>query len=514
MKENKGKVWLVGAGPGDPGLITVKGADCIRNSDVIVYDYLASPTLLKHAPENAEMIYVGKKGGDHTMSQEGINELICEKAEAGFSVTRLKGGDPFIFGRGGEEVETLAGRGIPFEIVPGVTSAVAAPAYAGIPLTHREFTSTVAFVTGHEDPTKEESRIDWNALAKGIGTIVFLMGVKNLPNIVKNLTGHGMAEDTPVALVRWGTTPGQATVTGTLGTIVNHVKTAGLKPPAIIVVGGVVNLRPAMKWFENRPLLGRRIVVTRAREQSSDLVKILSDRGAECLEYPTIKTAPPDDWRLMDEAIDRIAMYDWIVFTSVNGVKYFFERLFEKEMDARALGHLRTAAIGPATAKKLLGFGIGTDIIPETYRAESVVDAFEKENVNGKKILLPRAAEARPVLPVELRKMGAVVDEIVAYKTLPVHNNADTLLSHLARGTIDMVTFTSSSTVKNFKALLPTGKSLKDLLKGVAVAVIGPITEDTAKHLGFDVHVVADSYTIPGLCEAIAKHYSSSDSMS
>ncbi|MDM8524659.1 uroporphyrinogen-III C-methyltransferase [Desulfococcaceae bacterium HSG8] len=502
----KGKVYLVGAGPGDPGLITVKGLECIRRADIIIYDYLASPTLLKYVSGNAEMIYVGKKGGDHTLSQDGINALIVEKAKAGLVVARLKGGDPFIFGRGGEEAEILVGEGIPFEIVPGVTSAIAAPAYAGIPLTHREFTATVAFVTGHEDPTKSESNIDWASLAKGIGTLVFLMGVKNLPNITRELLDHGMRPDTPVALVRWGTTPGQVTLTGTLDTIVERVKAAGLKAPAIIVVGNVVGLRDTLKWYENRPLMGKRIVVTRAREQASDLVNRLSDLGAECLECPTIRVMPPADDKPLDGAIANLSEYDWIVFTSVNGVKFFFERLFETGRDVRALGTLRTAAIGPVTAEKLLSFGLRSDIIPETYRAESVVEAFQNEDVKGKNILLPRAEEARPVLPVELRKMGARVDEVTSYRTVQAHDNAELLLKRLREGTVDMVTFTSSSTVKNFKAILPD-ESPEDLMSGVTVAAIGPVTADTAKELGFDVHIIAESYTIPGLCEAILRYY-------
>ncbi|QTA92681.1 uroporphyrinogen-III C-methyltransferase [Desulfonema magnum] len=508
MKMTNGKVYLVGAGPGDPGLITVKGLECIRCADTIIYDYLAAPALLKYAPENAELIYVGKKGGDHTLSQDGINALIAEKAKSGLVVTRLKGGDPFIFGRGGEEAEILLDEGVPFEVVPGVTSAIAAPAYAGIPLTHRDFTSTLAFVTGHEDPTKAETSIDWASLAKGIGTLVFLMGVKNLPNITRNLLEHGMNADTPVALVRWGTTPGQMTVTGTLETIVEEVKAAGLKAPAIIVVGNVVGLRQRLKWFENRPLMGKRIVVTRAREQASDLVKLLSDLGAECLEYPTIKVTPPEDRNPLDMALENLSEYDWIVFTSVNGVKFFFERLFEKGKDVRALHQLRTAAIGPATAKRLRDFGLNSDIVPESYRAESVVDAFENEEIKGKKILLPRAKEARPVLPVELRKMGAMVDEVTTYCTKAVRDNADVLVTQLKEGAIDIVTFTSSSTVRNFRSLLPPGDdALKNLMQGVTIASIGPVTADTAKELGFDVHISAESYTIPGLCEAIQQYY-------
>ncbi|MFC1788552.1 uroporphyrinogen-III C-methyltransferase [Thermodesulfobacteriota bacterium] len=502
-----GKVYLVGAGPGDPELITLKGLECIKNADVIIYDYLASPSLLKHAREHAEIIYVGKKGGDHTLSQDRINALIAEKAQKGFTVTRLKGGDPFIFGRGGEEAEVLIDARIPFEIIPGVTSAIAAPAYAGIPLTHRKFTSTIAFVTGHEDPAKAESNIDWAALAKGIGTIVFLMGVKNLPHITDRLMHHGMSPDTPVALVRWGTTPKQTTVSGTLDTIVERTKAAGLKPPAIIVVGHVVKLREKMRWFETRPLMGRCIVVTRAREQASDLVKRLSDLGAECLECPTIKVCPPEDVTPLDRAMENLSSYDWLIFTSVNGVNFFFERLFQNNKDVRSLKDIHTAVIGPATEKRLFDFGLKSDIVPESYRAESVVKAFAGKDVTGKKILLPRAEEARPVLPLELKKMGAVVDEVTAYRTHAVKDNTDVLSARLKERSIDMITFTSSSTAKNFRALFPN-EDLKDLMQGVTIASIGPVTADTARDLGFDVHIIAESYTIPGLCQAILRHFS------
>jgi uroporphyrinogen III methyltransferase/synthase len=502
-----GKVYLVGAGPGDPELITLKGLECIKNADVIIYDYLASPGLLKHAREHAEIIYVGKKGGDHTLSQDRINALIAEKAQKGLTVTRLKGGDPFIFGRGGEEAEVLVDARIPFEIIPGVTSAIAAPAYAGIPLTHRKFTSTIAFVTGHEDPSKAESSIDWEAIARGIGTIVFLMGVKNLPHITDRLMHHGMPPETPVALVRWGTTPKQTTVSGTLATIVERTKAAGLKPPAIIVVGHVVKLREKMQWFETRPLMGKCIVVTRAREQASDLVKRLSDLGAECLECPTIKVSPPEDVKPLDSAIENLSSYDWLIFTSVNGVNFFFERLFQKNKDVRALKDIHTAVIGPATEKRLFDFGLKSDIVPESYRAESVIKAFAGKDVTGKEILLPRAEEARPVLPLELKKMGAAVDEVTAYRTHAVKDNADVLSARLKERSIDMITFTSSSTAKNFHALFPN-EDLKDLMQGVTIASIGPVTADTARDLGFDVHIVAESYTIPGLCQAILKHFS------
>jgi uroporphyrinogen III methyltransferase/synthase len=496
----KAKVYLVGAGPGDPGLITVQGRACIQKADVIIYDYLASPALLKYARKSAELIYVGKKGGDHTLSQDQINALIVEKAKSGGIICRLKGGDPYIFGRGGEEAEVLFKAGISFEIVPGVTSAIAAAAYAGIPLTHRKLASTLAFVTGHEDPAKEETGIDWSSLAAGIGTLVFFMGVKNLPNITKRLIDHGKPPDTPVALIRWGTTPHQQTVSGTLATIVEKARAADLKAPAIIVVGDVVNLRQSLKWFENRLLLGKRIVVTRARQQASDLVRLLSDQGAECLEYPTIKIMPAKNPELLKQAVERLAAYDWIVFTSVNGVIYFFEQLFAAGKDVRALGRMQTAAIGPATAGRLLEFGLNSD------QAESVVEAFGKVKLKGKKILLPRAAEARPILPQELKKMGATVDEIPAYETLKAVESTDDLVQKLKDNHIDLITFTSSSTVKNFKALLPAENFTK-LIQGVTIASIGPITSDTAKELGFDVHITAESYTIPGLVEAILHYY-------
>jgi uroporphyrinogen III methyltransferase/synthase len=504
MRSNKptGMVFLVGAGPGDPGLITVKGLNCIARADVIVYDYLASPALLAHANPDAEMIYVGKKGGDHTLPQEGINALIVEKALQGNTVARLKGGDPFIFGRGGEEAEVLIAAGVPFEVVPGVTAAIGASAYAGIPLTHRDYTSDVAFVTGHEDPTKAESSIDWRALATGIGTLVFFMGVKNLPTIAANLVAGGRPADTPVAVIRWGTTPRQRTVTGTLSTIVDETRKAGIKAPAIIIVGGVVNLRKTMRWFENRPLMGRRIVVTRAREQASDLVRELTEYGAECIQCPTIQVVPPPDWTDLDRSIAAMDQYDWIVFTSVNGVDFFFRRLFDKGLDVRALGHIKTAAIGPATAERLRTRGLKSDIIPQSYRAESVVEAFAAVPVKGCRILLPRAKEARSVLPVELTRMGASVDEVTAYETRHVDDGATELIARLEAGTIDMVTFTSSSTVKNFCRLLPPDR-VRQLMADVTVASIGPITSQTARDLGLSVTLEASTYTIDGLIQAI-----------
>lgn len=504
-----GKVYLIGAGPGDPGLITVKGTECIKKADVVVYDYLAADQLLHHCRQGAETIYVGKKGGDHTLSQEKINELITDKAKQGLVVARLKGGDPFIFGRGGEEAEILAKNGITFEIVPGVTSAIAAPAYAGIPLTHRKHTASVSFVTGHEDPTKPHSSINWQALAQGGGTLVFLMGVKNLPGIAARLIENGMSPDTPVALVRWGTTPKQRTVTGTLSDIVEKVKKAGLTAPCVTVIGNVVSLRDAIGWFESKPLFGRTIVVTRARAQASEFTRALSSLGAECMECPTIRVSAPPDFSRLDSAIGALSSYDWLVFTSVNGVEWFFRRLYETGRDVRALCSIKTAVIGPATQKKLLEFGIRSDIVPESYRAESIIDAFGGHDLEGKKVLLPRAAEARPILPEELARMGAVVDEIPAYVTVEDNRASETLLPALRRGEIDMVTFTSSSTVINFRKLLPEDeKQARQLMENVAVASIGPITTETARKQGFKVDITASVYTIKGLTDAITDYFS------
>jgi uroporphyrinogen III methyltransferase/synthase len=500
-----GKVFLVGAGPGDPGLITVKGFECLKSARVVIYDYLASPELLRHVSPEAEVIYVGKKGGDHTLPQSEINRLIVEKAREGGTIVRLKGGDPFVFGRGGEEAEILIDQGVVVEIVPGVTSAVAAPAYAGIPLTHRDYTATVAFVTGHEDPTKSESGIDWPSLAKGIGTLVFFMGVRNLPHITANLVACGRPADTPVALIQWGTTQRQKTVTGTLETIVDIVRKAGISSPAIIVVGEVVKLREKLKWFENRPLVGQTIVVTRAREQASDLVSRLSELGASCVEFPVISFSPPETWDEVDQAISSLSSYDWVVFTSVNGVRFFFERLFAKGRDVRALGHVRLAVIGPATAAKLMEFGLKSDILPESYRAESIVEAFARTPMNGKQVLLPRAREARTVLPEELARMGARVDDVAVYRTHTADTDAEWLVSMLEKRRVSVITFTSSSTVQNFLSLLPVDR-IHNLLEGVVLASIGPITTETAQKKGLSVHVTASEYTIPGLCRAIADH--------
>ncbi len=509
MTTKTGKVFLIGAGPGDPGLLTIKAKECIQTADVVVYDYLASSLLLGYAAKNAQLIYVGKKGGDHTLSQDQINRLLIEKAGSGLKVARLKGGDPFVFGRGGEEAQMLLQNGVPYEVVPGVTSAVAAPAYAGIPVTHRDHTSFVSFITGHEDPTRKDSNMQWDIFARSNATLVFLMGVKNLENIVSNLIEHGKPPETPVALIRWGTTPRQQTVEGTLVDIVERVRQARLASPAVIVIGHVVSLRKELAWFDNRPLFGKRIVITRARAQASGLVAQLTELGAHCIEIPTIEISPPDDISPLESAIQGIEAYDWVVLTSVNGVRFFFDTLFSLGKDVRTLGHLKFACIGPVTRDRLRDYGIVCDILPETYRAESVVEAFSHSDIQGKNILLPRARMARTILPEELAKMGARVHEVTAYETRLNADGKKELLTLLKQHEIDVVTFTSSSTVSNFMSLIDPVD--RDLMKRLITASIGPITSDTLRSFGREPDIEAAEYTIQGLVDALLNYYERND---
>lgn len=485
--------------------MTLRAKELLEQAEVVIYDYLANQEFLKYAPPEAEKIYVGKKGGDHTLGQDGINDLLVAKGRQ-HVVVRLKGGDPFVFGRGGEEAQMLVAAGIPFEVVPGVTAAVAVPAYAGIPLSHRDHTASMAFVTGHEREDSDDSKIAWDKLATGVGTLVFFMGVKNLPQICRNLVDYGRAPETPVAVIRWGTTPDQKTVTGTLATIVDEVRTAGLKPPAITVVGGVVGLRRELNWFENRPLFGRRVVVTRAREQASGFKAVLSQLGAHCIEFPTIEIQPPDSWEPLDDALAGLSTYHWVIFTSVNGVKFFMERLRAAGRDARALSGLRLATIGPKTSEALEGFGLRPDLVPSEYRAESVLEGLAGENVGGKRFLMPRALVARDILPDTLRKKGAHVDVVPAYQTvLPQHGSRE-ILQHLQEGGIDCVTFTSSSTVSNFFSLFDKNEILP-LLRKTAIACIGPITAETAREHGLDIHIMPSEYTIDALVKSIRDYF-------
>jgi uroporphyrinogen III methyltransferase/synthase len=501
----RGKVYLVGAGPGDPGLITVKGRACLHRAEVVIYDYLANESLLEAAPSQAERIYVGKKAGAHAMSQEEINRLIVEKGRSAV-VVRLKGGDPFIFGRGGEEALALREAGIPFEVVPGVTSAIAVPAYAGVPLTHRDLTSSVAFVTGHEMPGKEISAIHWDRLATAVGTLVFLMGVRNLEHITSQLMTYGRAPETPVAVIRWGTTPEQETVTGTLATIAEVAAAAGISPPAIIVVGEVAALRPELNWFEGRPLFGKTILVTRAREQASDFRTILEERGARCLEFPTIEVVPPPSWEPLDRALKSIDRYQWVIFTSVNGVRFLFQRLEALGEDVRALRGIRLGAIGPKTAAALEERGLRLDLVPSEYRAEAVINALGEAEIRGRRFLLPRAAKAREVLPEKLVEMGGEVEVVTAYETVRPSEKVEEVRRLLREGAVHCITFTSSSTVENFIAMVGDDH-LPSLLGKAVVACIGPITAETARKHGLAVEIIPDEYTIEALSAALVAHF-------
>jgi uroporphyrinogen III methyltransferase/synthase len=502
--EKQGKVYIIGAGPGDPGLITVKGLRCLKEADVIIYDHLVNEEIIRQMKESARLIYAGKKGGDHTLPQDEINRLLVEEAKQGNIVARVKGGDPFIFGRGGEEAETLAYAGIAFEVIPGVTSAVAVPAYAGIPLTHRGYTSTLAFVTGHEDPTKDESDIDWETLA-GIGTLVFFMGVKNLRHIITNLMVYGKEGDTPAALIRWGTTEDQETLTGTLSDIARTAEDRKFSPPAILVVGDVVTLRKDLNWFETKPLFGKGIVITRPEAQAEGFADLLHAQGARVIHFPTIKIVPPDDFSDLDQAITRLSHYQWIIFTSANGVSFFLRRLKELGRDIRDLKDIRICTIGPATAATIEKLGIRVDLVPEEFISEGVVKAFQEFNIKDNRILLPRAEKARDVIPEGLTKLGAKVDVVTAYRTVNSGKDKLELETLMNKGKVDVITFTSPSTVINFMEIMGLEYVIPPQIK---IACIGPVTETAVKKAGLPVDIIQERYTIPGLVETLAEYYS------
>jgi uroporphyrinogen III methyltransferase/synthase len=502
----RGMVYLIGAGPGNPDLITVSGRECLRRADVIVYDYLVSESLLALGDRAGETICVGKRSGRHTMSQEEINNLLIERAKRGLVVARLKGGDPFIFGRGGEEAAELSKAGIAFEVVPGVTSAIAVPAYAGIPLTHREYSSTVCFITGHEDPTKGESGINWDALAKSSGTLAFLMGIGNLEGIARALIANGRPSTSAVVVIGNGTTPKQRTVVGTLADISQKAKDADLTPPGVVVVGDVVSLRNHLNWFESRPLFGKRIVVTRPRDQASEFIRALSQLGAQCILLPTIEIVPPASWEELDKAIGNLSRYDWIVFTSVNGVKYLFQRLYSAQKDARYLNGTRIAAIGPKTTTSLMTKGIRPDVIPHKFRAEETVEALKQYALDGKRVLLPRPARARDYIPRKLKTLGALVDEVEAYQTVRPDYSPGQLQALFKDGTIDMITFTSPASVTNLLAIL-RGKLISEQVQRAEVGCIGPVTAQKATEAGLKVTIVPDEYTVDALTDAILEFY-------
>ena len=504
-----GKVYFVGAGPGDPKLLTLRGKECLEQADVVLYDYLANPALLEHVRADAECLYVGRRGRGRYGAQEEINRIMIERAAAGKVVVRLKGGDPFVFGRGGEEAEAVADAGIPFEVVPGVTSAIAAPAYAGIPVTHRELASSVAFVTGHEDPTKPSPVVEWDRLATTSGTVVFLMGMKNLPAIVAHLTAAGRPASTPVALIRWGTRAEQKTVVGTLADIVEKAEAAALEPPTVIVVGEVVNLRAKLNWFERKPLFGVTVLITRPREQAGEFAALLGGYGAGVIEFPTIAIVSPADWKSLDRAIAELASYDWVIFTSANGVRFFLERLRAAGLDARAFGGARICAIGPRTAGALADACLQVDLMPaEEYQAEGILDAFRQEQVKGARILIPRAEVARDVLPDQLRARGAEVTVAVAYRTTRPEADGSAVKELLRRGEVGVVAFTSSSTVRHYLELFADRQEACALTARTLVASIGPITSETVEGYGLKVGIQARVNTIPALAEAIAEYWS------
>lgn len=508
-----GIVYLAGAGPGDPGLLTVRCRELLATCAVLVYDALVSPEIMALANPNAEKIYVGKRGNRHEVEQPDINAILEQHARAGRTVLRLKGGDPYLFGRGAEEAQHLLACGVKVEAVPGVTAGIAAPAYAGIPVTHREFASAVAFVTGHEDPAKPESALDWAALAK-IGTLCFYMGVRNLGRISSELRKH-LPASTPVAVIQWGTTPRQRSAAGTLETIEAVVRDAGIEAPALTVVGGVCALRGQLNFFEQRPLFGKRIVVTRARDQASDLAQTLNGLGAEVLALPAIRIAPPDDPRPLAAAAKRLHQFDWVVLTSVNAVDALFEAMAKEGRDARGFGACKVAAIGSATTARLLEHGIKADLLPPKYVAEDVVACLEQAGVfastgqthaqdvthaHGPRFFLPRADIARSELPVQLRERGAEVTEAVAYRTVLETTGGEAALEALSAGTVDAVTFTSSSTARNFAQLLGAER-LKQALAAPRLKClsIGPVTSATMQDLGLPLHGEAAQHDIPGL---------------
>ena len=493
-----GKVSLVGAGPGDPGLITAKGLALLQAADVVVHDRLIDERLLEHARADALVINAGKRRGDHLMSQDEISALLVEHGAAGKRVVRLKGGDPFVFGRGGEEALALAAASVPFEVVPGVTSAIAAAAYAGIPVTQRKVAASFAVVTGSEDPSRAASGVDWEAMAR-VDTLVVLMGVETLPSVVGALTSAGKPPDTPVCVVEWGTTPGQRTVSGELSNVVERVQDVGLKPPAVTIVGPVAAMREQLRWFDTSPLFGKRVLVTRTRQQASALSALLAERGAAPVELPVIAVEPLDGAATLERALDELDAYRWLVFTSANGVRIFFERLAVHGMDARSLGQARVAVIGPGTERALAEHGIRADYMPESYVAEALAEGLAPMLSAGERVLLPRAEGGRSVLIEELQKAGASVDEVLLYRAAPVEDVKERARAVFADG-LDAITFASSSTVRGLVDALEGDVSA---INGCAVACIGPITAETARGLGVRVDAVGEEYTIPGMVDAL-----------
>lgn len=504
MKQ-QGIVYLVGAGPGDPGLLTRRAAELLARAEVIFYDALVSPGVLSLASPTAEIIYAGKRAKDHAIPQADLNALLVARAKEGKCVVRLKGGDPYLFGRGGEEAQELAAAGIPFEVVPGISSIIAAPNYAGIPVTHREHCSSFTVITGHEDPTKTATSIDWNLMAQTEGTKVVLMGVERIGEIASQLIAGGMSKSTPVAMIRWGTTGQQQTIEGTLGTIAGIVTKTGFTAPAVTIIGGVVKLRGQLNWFERRPLFGQRVVVTRTRKQASQLTSQLQELGADVLEIPTIKTEAPTDKRALVDAILGLNQYNWLVFTSPNGVDAFFTHFFAAFDDLRDIGGVRIAAVGPATAAKLKEKHLRVDVMPEKYVTDAVTDAINAfEDVENLSILLLRAEVANPDLPAALEAKGAIVDDVACYRTVAETEDRDGCAARMAEEGADWITFTSSSTVEHFHARFDLPGMLVKFPQ-LKVASIGPETTKAIRALGCEPTVEAAAHTIDGLVQALTR---------
>jgi uroporphyrinogen III methyltransferase/synthase len=491
-----GKVYLIGAGPGDPELITCKGRRILEQADAILFDHLAPAALLDLAPPAAERIYVGKKKSDHAFTEEEICAMLIERARRGLTVVRLKGGDPYIFGRGGEEAETLADAGVPFESVPGVTVALGIAAYAGVPLTHRGRSTSVSFVTGHS-----AGAVDWKTVGQA-DTLVIFMGVSTFAEIARELIAAGRSPETPAIAVRWATRPDQESIEGTLASLPRLISDGGMKPPATVIVGEVVRLREKLNWFERLPLFGRRIVNTRPKGQADALSSRLKALGADVIEMPTIEIQPAADYGPLDRALGELASYDWLIFTSANGVRCFVERLDASAADLRAL-RARICAIGPATRAAIEALHLKVDLMGREYVAEGLLEAFSAYDLAGRRVLLPRAAVARDLVPVELARRGAQVDVVEAYRTVAPENASAQAAQIFGGGRKPgCITFTSSSTVQNFVAVAGA-----EALAGVKVASIGPVTTATAHRLGIAVDVEARTYTVDGLVEAVLGLY-------
>jgi len=500
---SKGIVYLVGAAPGDVGLLTLRGAQLLKRADVVVYDALVNPSLLQHAPKGSEIIYGGKRGKQQTLPQAELNELLISRAKAGKVVVRLKGGDPYVFGRGGEEAEQLADAKVPFEVVPGVSSFVAVPNYAGIPLTHRGLSSKITLITGHEDPAKEASNIDWEQVAKTPGTKVIMMGTDRIGEIAASLVRHGMPATTPIAMVRWGTTGRQKSISGTLADIDEVAAREKIEPPTVTVIGEVVGLRKKLNWYEGRPLFGQRIVVTRSREQASQLSLKLTDLGAEVIELPTIKIEPPTDRQPVIDAFLELNSYDWLVFTSPNGVTTFFQYFFKKFHDMRDLGGARIAAVGPATANKLKELHLQVDLMPDEAVGANIAEAFaEFESVENLKICIFRAEVANPELPAALEALGAIVDDIPLYRTVAETDDVAGLSQAIREHGADWLTFASSSTVQHFHARFDLPVFLQRFPE-TKIASIGPETSRALATLEIKPTVEAKEHTIDGLVASI-----------